>query len=339
MAAALLWLCTAAVAVGSQEPELPIREIRGALPGPTVAFVAGVHGGKVAAVKALDILAAQLSPALLHGTVLLVRPANVAGYRAGLAQASPDDGLNLNRVFPGRAEGLPTERLAARMMREVVARADYLIDMHGSDGDEAVGDFAYVARPAISPAVDSAALLLAKSWGARTIVWDDAGPRSLAESRFLQTAAHLSGVPATTVFVPGSAREDSAATDEFLDRAYFVLVDLKVLDRADLDGLLSLRYLVARAAARQSQKQHSGVLPRRSVLTTPRAGTWSSLVVPGNELAPRDLLGTLTDSLGQVDSLRATTRGIVLHQRLPGRVPANTALVIYGVVPDSSHTP
>jgi predicted deacylase len=306
----------------AQEPPLPIREIRGALPGPTVAFVAGVHGGKVAAVHALDLLAAGIAPADLRGTVLLVGPANVAGYQAALAQTSPNDGLNLNRVFPGRDDGQPTERLAARIMRDVVARSDYIVDMHGSDGDEAVGDFAYAARPGIEATVDSAALRLASSWGARVIVWDDGGPRTLAESRFLQTAAHLSGKPAVTVFAPGSTRVDSNNSESFKSRALDVLSSLGM-----------------RPADERTRFRVPEILPRRAVTAAARPGTWLPQVAPGTRLAPDELLGTLTDSLGHVDSLRAISRGIVLHQRLPGRVPVGTALVIYGVIPDSLRTP
>jgi predicted deacylase len=180
------WLATAAVALlwvaglggiplvrSLREPPLPIRELRGAHSGPTVALVAGVHGGKVAAVHALEALGRSLDRTKLHGTVLLVGPANRAGYRAGLAQTSPQDSLNLNRVFPGRYDGSYTERLAAKIVRDVVARSDFLIDMHGSDGNEAVGRFAYAARPGITPSVDTAAMMLALGWGVEMVVRAD----------------------------------------------------------------------------------------------------------------------------------------------------------------------
>ena len=170
-----------------------------------------MDGGKRSAVRALDRLATELRDELLRGTLLIVPTAHPAAAGSGLAQLSPIDSLNLNRVFPGRADGRPTDRLAHRIMTEIVARSDYLVDLHGSDGEEMVGAFAYAAHPGLDPRVDSAALQLATDWGVPRIVWDTAGPRTLASARFLQTAAHLSGVPAITVFATGRTSDDTAA--------------------------------------------------------------------------------------------------------------------------------
>lgn len=307
-------------------PPLPYVTLLGRRAGPTVALVAGVHGGKVAAVHALESLQRTLGPQLIRGRVILVAPANLAGYRAGLAQISPDDSLNLNRVFPGVVCGEPTERLASRIMREIVAESDYLVDLHGSDGDEAVGRFAYAARPGVEPRVDSLALRLATAWGVPTIVWDDAGPRTRETARFLQTAAHLSGVPAITVFEAGATREDSVATRRFVEGAMALLADLQMVRPQP------------RAAGRPAEPRSGGnatprVLPRRAVTTAPAAGTWSPAVRPSQEVALGELLGAFNDSTGTRVELRATSPGLVLHQRLAGSVAAGTPLVILGVIP------
>lgn len=304
-------------AVVPDAPPLPYITLRGRRAGPTVALVAGVHGGKVAAVRALESLQRTLGAELARGRVILVAPANLAGYQAGLAQISPDDSLNLNRVFPGAVCGEPTERLASRIMREIVANSDYLVDLHGSDGDEAVGRFAYAARPGVNPRVDSLALRLAIAWGVPTIVWDDAGPRTLETARFLQTAAHLAGVPAITIFEAGATREDSAATQHFIDGAMALLADLQMV----------------RAQPRHEppRRENPRVLPRRAVTTAPFSGTWSPLVRPGQEVALGELLGTLNDSIGTRGELRAGSPGIVLHQRLPGEARESTTLIILGV--------
>ena len=307
------------------DAELRVIEIRGTRRGPTVAFVAGVHGGKVAAVNALERLAGELDPDAVVGTVLIVAPANLAGFRAGLAQLSPDDSLNLNRVFPGNEDGRPTERLAARIMKAVVARSDYLVDLHGSDGDESVGRFAYAARPGIDPRVDSAARALAVAWGVPLIVWDDAGPRTLAESRFLQTAAHLSGVPAITVFEAGETREDSSATTAFVAGARRTLYQLGVLD-ASMEQIDPL--------ATDTSAIEVAVLPRRSVALAERDGVWNPVVRAGARVRRGELLGTVVDSLtSTLRPLRAQADGIVLHQRHGGDVAAATPVVILGVIP------
>lgn len=311
-------------ALAPDAPPLPYVAILGRRAGPTVALVAGVHGGKVAAVRALESLQRTLGDELLRGRVILVAPANLAGYQAGLAQISPDDSLNLNRVFPGVVCGEPTERLASRIVREIVANSDYLVDMHGSDGEEAVGRFAYAARPGVDPKVDSLALRLATAWGVPTVVWDDAGPRTRETARFLQTAAHLSGVPAITVFEAGETREDSVATRHFIEGAMALLADLQMV-RAKPRSRSGGR------ATPETSGESPRVLPRRSVTTAPSRGVWSPSVRPGQEIAVGELLGTLNDSTGTRVELRADVAGVVLHQRLPGDVSQTATLVILGV--------
>lgn len=308
------------------QPLLVVSEVTSGAPGPTVALVAGVHGGKVAAIHALSVLRRELSGRLLRGQVLLVGPANMAGYLAGLAQISPHDSLNLNRVFPGRADGRPTEALAARMMRDIVSQSDYLVDLHGSDGDEAVGRFAYAARPGVDPRVDSAAKALAEAWGAPVIVWDDAGPRTLPESRFLQTAAHLSGVPAITVFEAGATREDSAATAAFVRGSLATLRALGVL-RADTGAGGAQRPPDSATAA------PARLFARRAVSIAPAPGRWEPAVAPGAGLAVDELLGWFTGSTGERQPIRAAEAGLVLHQRKAGHVTAGTALIIAAVAP------
>lgn len=314
---------------------LPVTVITGSQPGPTLAFVAGVHGGKVAAVRAIEELRLELPSELRRGRVLLLAPANAAGFRAGLAQTSPDDSLNLNRVFPGNASGRPTERLAAAIMRQIVARSDYLVDMHGSDGDEAVASFAYAARPGVNPPVDNSALLLARAWGVRVIVRDEEGPRQLAESRFLQTAAHLSNVPAITVFEAGSAREDAAATAAFVRGARATLEFLGMLDPQPPHP----------GAMRDVPSQGDSVLApatiftRRVVTTAPAAGQWQPRVAPGTRVQADELLGQLTGSTAGPMEIRAAEAGLVLHQRRAGIVAAGTPLVIAGTAAPRSTLP
>lgn len=334
-----IWLCVATAGVLSAQegsaslacadslwplPELPHAVVSAPMPGPTVALVSGVHGGKVAAVRAVAQLAERLPGQLRRGRVLLVAPANAAGFRAGLAQLSPVDSLNLNRVFPGNPCGLPTERLAHRLMQEIVLQSDYLLDLHGSDGLEAVGRFAYAARPGLSPAVDSAARQLAQWWGVPTIVWDREGPRSVATSRFLQTAAHLSGVPAITVFEAGNTSEDPAATRAFVHGAARVLSALGMLDSAGAvnDGHPSPPSGAATAAPL--------VLPRRLVQLAEQEAGWVPAVRLGQAVAADELLGRLEGSSGESFAVRASGPGIVLHLHRLGTVSPQSVLVILG---------
>ncbi|MER7334209.1 MULTISPECIES: succinylglutamate desuccinylase/aspartoacylase family protein [unclassified Micromonospora] len=116
----------------SASPGLPdVIEIVGHAAGPTVAVLGGVHGDEPEGVLAARRIAGLLDPAELRGTVRISAPAHPAAWNA-VTRTSPVDGLNLARVFPGNADGQPTERIAAFLTSRVIAGADLLVDLHSA---------------------------------------------------------------------------------------------------------------------------------------------------------------------------------------------------------------
>ncbi len=102
---------------------------RGAQPGPFTLITAGIHGDEYEGPAAVAAFVETLSSCPgLAGSVAAIPVANPMAWRAS-QRTSPDDGLNLARTFPGRADGSPTERLAAALF-ELAIEADYLIDLH-----------------------------------------------------------------------------------------------------------------------------------------------------------------------------------------------------------------
>jgi predicted deacylase len=98
-------------------------------PGPSVLVTAGVHGDEYEGPLGIAEFAETLSPKNVNGTVRLVPVANSFAFAAG-TRLSPIDGLNMARVFPGKDDGTPTERLAHFWFHEFANKADYLIDLH-----------------------------------------------------------------------------------------------------------------------------------------------------------------------------------------------------------------
>ena len=120
---------------------IPLTVVHGARPGPVLAVIAGVHGFEFASILAAERLAEQVDPAQLMGTLVLVRVANIPGFEGRSPNVNPVDRKNLNRVFPGKADGTQTERIADLISREVVARSDFLMDVHSGDGAEFLDAF------------------------------------------------------------------------------------------------------------------------------------------------------------------------------------------------------
>jgi predicted deacylase len=99
--------------------------------GPTALIMAGNHGdeypGQVAILRLMREL--DQKPQQVHGRVILIPALNVPASKAA-TRLSPLDGKNLNRSFPGRADGTPTEMVAHFLTTVLFPLADIVIDIH-----------------------------------------------------------------------------------------------------------------------------------------------------------------------------------------------------------------
>lgn len=102
--------------------------------GPTVLLCAGIHGDEYEPQTVLRHLAETLETEQVIGRLIIIPAINYAAAQSG-ARVSPADGQNMNRVFPGKADGTPTERLAAFITREIFPATDLLIDAHTGGND------------------------------------------------------------------------------------------------------------------------------------------------------------------------------------------------------------
>jgi predicted deacylase len=99
-------------------------------PGPTILAIGGTHGDEYEGPVGLKNLIQELDPAsLMKGRLIVVPVLNVPAFKAD-RRDSPLDGGNMNRVFPGRADGTITSRIARFVTDELLSRADVVIDLH-----------------------------------------------------------------------------------------------------------------------------------------------------------------------------------------------------------------
>ena len=89
---------------------LPVTTIHGNRPGPRVLLTAGVHGCEYCSIQAAIELASELDGDVVAGRLTIVPLANTSGFTERLPEIVAEDGKNLNRVFPGRADGSRAER-------------------------------------------------------------------------------------------------------------------------------------------------------------------------------------------------------------------------------------
>ena len=118
---------------------IPVYVANAAQPGPTVVAIGGTHGDEYEGPVGLKNLIDELDPTrLVRGRLIVIPVLNVPAFRAD-QRASPLDGMNMNRAFPGNADGTITSRIARFMTDEVLPRSDVVIDLHsGGAGFEVI---------------------------------------------------------------------------------------------------------------------------------------------------------------------------------------------------------
>ncbi|GLC23663.1 succinylglutamate desuccinylase/aspartoacylase domain-containing protein [Roseisolibacter agri] len=280
---------------------VPVSVLRGRETGPVLALVAGTHGSEVAPIIALQRLRARLDPAALRGTLILVHVANMPSFLGRTVYYSPVDRKNLNRVYPGRADGTVSERIAHAITTEVIDRSDYLVDMHAGDGNESLRPYTYWSRLGLDARVDSLSREMALAWGHDHVVVNDDRPRDRARSLYTQNTAQVRGKPSITT-----------------ETGYLGLPEPEMV-RANEEGAIRLMrhlgMLPALGALRAEERVAAPLyLARTVVLTSPATGVWHASVERGTTVPQGAPIGRVTDFFGAtVATVRAPFAGEVLY--------------------------
>ena len=275
--------------------EIPVTTIRGSQPGPTVAFVAGNHGYEYPPILATQRLRQQIDPKRLRGTVILVHIANVPSFLGRTIYFSPVDQKNLNRVYPGKPDGTVSERIAHAITEQVIAKADYVLDLHAGDGNEDLRPYVYQAITG-EAAMDAKIEGLARAFGIDHIVLDRNRPKDPAASLYCSTTAITRGKPAITVESGYLGNSDEASVARVVEGARRVLAHLKMTDEKFPP--------VARFQ----------VFGRTEVVTAPATGVLEWLVKQDQTVTAGHVLARIRDYFGQVQSeVKAPFAGKVLY--------------------------
>jgi len=317
------------------EVRIPFQAIHGAADGPTVCFESTLHGWEPMGAEVIRRALQRVDPVQLRGTILALPLANPFAVEFGGnvessgQRVNPADQLDMNRVWPGKEQNAwLTEKMAHVMWRDVVGRADYLIDIHDGTGacDELPVAFPYPVpadgTPIQSVAADgvgggaaatpSGTLSpdemngrirdLALAFGSRVIWWRET-PLNPA---MISGQALLQGIVALVVEIGGGG-----IVDETIDQGVDCLLNL-LKHLGMIDGEL--------------------VLPPRQVMVTNYV-VYRSLtggfyqaepaIRLGVEVRRGQLLGRVVDPVTSAvkEECRSSVDGIVVSRRI--RLPLN----------------
>jgi len=118
----------------SMPVKLPMFVVNGSSPGPKLWVQGGIHGDEHEGPQAIIRLAREIDPDKLKGVLIAVPVVNTLAFEA-CQRTSPVDNIDLNRVFPGKADGFISEQIAYNIFNEIKANADFLVDLHSGGSD------------------------------------------------------------------------------------------------------------------------------------------------------------------------------------------------------------
>ena len=107
---------------------MPIISIRNGN-GSVAVFTGGNHGDEYEGTIGLMNIARSLDENSINGQVIIIPALNFPAFMAG-DRVSPIDGLNMNRVFPGKRDGTITSMIAHYLTTTIIPLADVFVDIH-----------------------------------------------------------------------------------------------------------------------------------------------------------------------------------------------------------------
>ena len=272
---------------------IPVSLVRGAGDGPVLALIAGTHGYEYPGISALQRLRQSIDPKALRGTLILVHIANTPSFYGRTIYTSPADGKNLNRVYPGRPDGTVSERIAHAITTQVIAKADFLVDLHAGDGNEALRPYVYM--PVTGDAkLDAAVRGMALAFGLDHIVIDEGRVAPPEATKFTDQTALARGIPAITTETGQLGQNDEHSI---------------ALAEHGIQNLM--RHLGMLEGTAES---NTGVvwLKDYKVIMSPVTGVFRAAVRDGYAIGEGGLLGELFDAFGaKIGDVRAPFAGIV----------------------------
>ena len=286
---------------------LPVWCLTGQHPGPTLVLTAGVHGCEYIGILALRQLFDRTVDSRLWGQVLMLPLVNAAGFYQARRQIVPEDGKNINRVFPPPPHGTRAERIAEAIVSQLYPRADFLLDLHGGDVGETMTPLVFypaTAAPAVTARAVAGAAHLAVDYRIASRARDG-----------LYSWAAQQGIAALLLEIGQMglwSRE---------------LVELELRSIRSLMGHLQMGP-TPQANVRQQN------IEQMCYAEAETAGFWFARVKPQQRVCAGQILGVIEDLEGRLlQTVRAKWDGMVLYHTVQLGVQAGEALVAYGRLP------
>lgn len=293
-------------------PELLLHEMVGSGPGPHLLITGGVHGDEFEPMAAVRRLMREIRAEELRGKVTLVPVVNEPAFRRG--QRTGEDGLDLARTCPGKADGSVTEQIAWELSK-LIRSADFYIDLHtGGTRLTVLPLTGYTLHP--SGEVLAAQRRMARAFGL-PLIW---GTDPNLEGRSLSVARDAN-VPAIYAEYLGGGRFEAAGVDAYVRGCFGVMRECGLLPSQAIESTTSAPRIIE---DRRPGSGHMQVNHPASV-----EGFFEPAVAIGDEVRAGDELGTVIDIVGRrAETIRSRYTGTVIVLHTFPRVEAGTSVAV-----------
>lgn len=272
---------------------LPLLRAETGVAGPTVWLTACAHGDEIGGIVVVqEVFRALEKEHLTRGALLALPLMNPIGFDS-CSRKIPVSEEDLNRSFPGDAEGTLAQRMAARIFTTLLeSKPEVVLDLH-NDWSRSI-PYCVLDRLPASPATGRAAML-AGATGFPVVVESDTLRHTLSHSLLKHRVAAL------TI----ELGESSVVNEENV--ALGVTAVWAVLEKlAMVSGSLAQTPLFPALVPAGSLRYSDRPLCSCS-------GIIRFLVKPGEEVRPGQRLAHVDDTFGRRrETIRATARALVL---------------------------
>ncbi|MFT5724265.1 MAG: putative deacylase [Bacteroidia bacterium] len=248
---------------------IPVLVERSFYDGPVLLLLGGVHGDETNGVAILRDIIRKKYHIPKRGTVICIPVFNVFGY---LEQSRKfPDGRDLNRMFPGSANGSLASQFAHKFTKEIAPLVDYVLDFHtGGAGRDNFSNVRCVLK-------EEKTLELAKVFGAPFIVNSSYIPKSIREA--------FKKLGKTIVLFEGgkSLNLDQTVIDYGVEGALNVMKFLKMQE-----GEITIL-------------QDPVIVKKSKWIRAPHSGLFQSHVQNGTKVDKKTLIGKISDPYGSFD--------------------------------------
>jgi len=295
--------------------DVPIIVINGAKPGPMMALVAGAHGTEYASIIALQKLASAVDPTKLTGSVVIAPLLNVESFRQVVPHLNPIDAKNMNRFYPGKADGTQTERVSWAVTKQIIEKCDYLLDFHGGDLDENLRSYAYWADTG-KDKLDATTRGMVLAFGLDHIIIQNARNAPAPGAAVTITRySQMTGKPAIAVEAGHAGTVEPKDVDVLVNGSLNVMRHLKMLPGD------------AKPVA------HPIWLSNPTVVTAQRDGVFVPAAAPEQRVAKGARIGAINDYHGvKLEDVTSPVDGMIIYIRAIPSLKKGDNLVDIGEV-------